>query len=235
MVNIYRQVSQSDLNSSGNLSLYSAINYMQDCSFFHIMKQDALTTEFQKSNMAMFLISRQFNLLRDIKLGEKLKIVTWAYELNAFFGFRSTIIYDEAEKVCAESYAGGSFVDLGTGLPKRISEEVRSSLSIHQRYDMQYLSRKIRLPKVLPIQLDSFKVLKSHLDHYNHVNNARYISMATDLLPPEFKVKKGRVEYKKPAKLGNVIYPSYYVIEEGYTVVLTGDDKEIFSIIELKA
>lgn len=235
MYSIHRQVSQSDMDSAGNLSLLSAINYMQDCSFFHITTQDALTSEFKKRNMGMFLISRQFKRLRNIKFGEKLKIVTWVYDINAFFGFRNTLIYDESGKVCAVSCAGGSFVDLETGLPKRVGQEVSNIFCIKERYAMQYLPRKICLPKGSPVRLEPFKVLRSHLDHYKHVNNARYISMAIDLLPSEFQANNFRVEYRKPAKLGDIIYPIYYAFEETYIVVLENEHQKIFALIELKS
>ena len=42
------------------------------------------------------------------------------------------------------------------------------------------------------------------------VNNANYIRMAMELLPDDFVVHNLRVEYRVPAKLGDVLLPTIY-------------------------
>jgi len=40
-----------------------------------------------------------------------------------------------------------------------------------------------------------------------HMNNAKYIEVALEFLPENFTLHRFRVEYKAPAKLGDLLYP----------------------------
>ena len=72
--------------------------------------------------------------------------------------------------------------------------------------EMEYEDRKIRLPENLE-EKPSFPVRKYHIDTNEHVNNCQYVQMALEVLPEETRVRQIRVEYKKSAVLGDVIFP----------------------------
>ena len=48
---------------------------------------------------------------------------------------------------------------------------------------------------------------RHHLDTNRHVNNAQYVAIARELLPVDFALGELRVEYRKAAVLGDVMYP----------------------------
>ena len=63
------------------------------------------------------------------------------------------------------------------------------------------------------------------------MNNANYVRVAMELLPEDFIVKGLRVEYRVAAKLGDMLTPTIYQIEDGIIVSLSmGND--VCAIIE---
>lgn len=63
------------------------------------------------------------------------------------------------------------------------------------------------------------------------MNNANYVRVAMELLPEDFMVKGLRVEYRVAAKLGDMLTPTIYQIEDGIIVSLSmGND--VCAIIE---
>ena len=65
------------------------------------------------------------------------------------------------------------------------------------------------------------------------LNNANYIRIAMELLPEGFKVKGLRVEYRVAAKLGDVLLPAVYRIDNGIIVSLS-IGTEVSAIIEFE-
>ena len=47
--------------------------------------------------------------------GDKLTIRTSIYQLRSSYGYRNTLIYNEAGELSVASYAGGAFIDLDKG------------------------------------------------------------------------------------------------------------------------
>jgi acyl-ACP thioesterase len=232
MYQIEKLVSASHVGNDRKLTLSAAVDFMQDCSFFQINSMERLIKEFAEKNMAMLFISRQLDIIDMPKFNDKLIVKTWIWSLNNIFGSRNTVIYDEAMTPKVVSSAMGSFVLLSNGQPDAVSDEVIENVLIEEPFDMEYLPRKIKLPDTTPEKRQTIPVLKSHIDLYNHVNNAKYIMIASDLLPQNFRIRRVRVEYKIPAEYGDVFYPLLYKIENKIIVSLNNNEEKAFAVIE---
>ncbi len=77
---------------------------------------------------------------------------------------------------------------------------------VEEPLDIPYEGRKIRLPEETD-DLEAFPVRKHHIDTNEHVNNCQYVQMALEFLPDYLQIAQLRVEYKKAAVLGDMIYP----------------------------
>ena len=64
-------------------------------------------------------------------------------------------------------------------------------------------------------------VAKADIDYNRHVNNACYIRMAEELLPDWFQVRGLRVEYRVPAKFGDVLLPEVFRRGNAFIVSLS--------------
>jgi acyl-ACP thioesterase len=218
------RVAASHTDEKGRLKLVSAIDMMQDCSQLWLESEPVLEKFFADNNMVQFLVSRQLDVIRLPLYGEKLKITTSVYECRNVYGFRNTRICDEAGKPCFLCWAVGAFVNTGTGRPGRLSREVLESLTMDPKIEMEYLDKKIILPESIPGRKEEpIKVKRQDIDFNKHMNNARYVDYAVEYLPPQFEIKRLRIEYKLPSVYGDSLYPQ--VIEEGEKTFVVFNDE----------
>ena len=98
---------------------------------------------------------------------------------------------------------------------------------------MESVSRKIALPQELE-EREAFPVFRHQIDVNHHVNNCQYIQMALEVLPECGHAKKIRVEYKKSAVLGDMIYPRVAIEPERKVVELCGADGSVFAVVEMR-
>ncbi len=64
------------------------------------------------------------------------------------------------------------------------------------------------------------------------MNNAKYILMAEELLPPAFRAARIRAEYKKPAVYGEVLYPYLAQYADRWAVKLCGSEGKPYAVME---
>ena len=64
------------------------------------------------------------------------------------------------------------------------------------------------------------------------MNNEKYVAIAQELLPAEFKIKELRVEYKKEAKLGDTIRSSVKKTDEGIVAVLADTEDKPYAVVQ---
>ena len=64
------------------------------------------------------------------------------------------------------------------------------------------------------------------------MNNGKYVLMAEEFLPEQFLVSELRVEYRKAAVLGDIMYPFVENTEEKVAVVFAVKEMSPYSIIE---
>ncbi len=79
-------------------------------------------------------------------------------------------------------------------------------------------------------------VRSHHIDTNHHVNNAQYVEIAREVVPGGTgRIRELRVEYKKAAVLGDVIYPK--ISREGgqITVLLQDGQGGSYAILWMRA
>ena len=221
MYSLNYKVTTSTCDSEGRLKLYSALQMMQDCSEMWIDSEPVVKQFFTEQNMAQLLASRQVEVIRVPEYKEELTVTTSVYGMKPMFGFRNTFIYDAKGKPCYRTWSMGAFVDKTTGKLKRVDDATIASMTLESQLEMKYRDRRIILPKDGGRALDPIRVLRADIDYNRHLNNANYIRMAMELLPDDFEVKGLRVEYRVPAKLGDMLMPTLYQIDSGIVVALS--------------
>lgn len=237
MYKVTRKVGNSHVGPDGTLTLGAAVDFMQDCSGFQLDNEKELQKYFKEHNITMFLVSRQINIQKPVFYGEKIEVITTIYQLKNSYGFRNTNIYDEDGNIRISSYAGGAFIDLNHMKATTIPKEMIASIPMDEKFPgMKYLPRKIHLPQDQASQImDGIKVCRYHIDINKHMNNSKYLQIAAECLPEEYKPQTVRIEYKTAAKYGDVIIPHRYQCEEGIEIIsLQNKDGGTFANIEFR-
>lgn len=210
---------------NGRMKLFSVLQLMQDCSEMWKEAEPGFLRFLQEQGAAQLLAFRQLEVLRVPALGEQLTCTTTVFDCRGANGFRNTIVTDSAGRPCYESWSQGAFVHMQTGRLMRLPQAVVAGMHMSPRYEMTYRPRKIALPDSPGRQLLPFAVQRNDIDYNQHVNNAHYIRMALEYLPVEFEVGSLRVEFKYPARYGELLQPAVYAGDETYIVTLSAADK----------
>ena len=79
--------------------------------------------------------------------------------------------------------------------------------------------------------MERFLVGRQHLDSNNHVNNGQYVSMAEEYLPEGFEVAGLQVEYRRQARLHDVIVPMVHTGADDVTVCLCDENGSAYAIV----
>ena len=82
--------------------------------------------------------------------------------------------------------------------------------------------------------MEPFPVRRYHIDTNEHVNNCQYVQMALEMLPREMSAGQLRVDYKKSAVLGDIIYPKVSREAERTVVELCDAEGKPYAVVELK-
>ena len=227
-----RRVATSDVDETARQTLVSTVTLMQDCSLFSLESQPVFKDYLDTNHVAMMVASRQMDVLRRPAYGEIVRAETSIYQFRGFLGYRNTIVYDEANEPVATCYAVGAFVSLTDGKLIKLPTEVVDSVEFAPKYDMEYLPRKIVLPKIEPIALDPVAVQRNDIDLYGHMNNAQYVRVAFECLPEGAPTDRMRVSYTNQARVGDLLYPHLYQTDSAVIVSLADADAKPYSIVE---
>lgn len=224
-------VRYSEVDSEGNLTIASIINYFQDCSLFH-SESLGVGVEFLKSEKkAWMLNSWQICFEKDLKFLDKIKVCTIPYEIKGFTGLRNFYILNEDNEMVVKANSQWVYVDTENEKPVKVEGKAGDAYEIGEKIDMEYLGRKIKIEGKATKE-EEFIIKKYHIDTNGHVNNAQYVMFASEYLPESFKVKVLRAEYKNQARYGNIIYPVVYYSEEKVIVSLNDAEEKAYAVIE---
>ena len=228
------KVRYSECDSEFNLSLVGVVNYLQDCTTFHSDELGVGTEALRNRNRAWLLSSWQIVIDRLPKMGENIRIKTIPYEFKGIYGQRNFMIEDESGADIVKANSVWFFYDTESGKPAKVDEEERNAYPIGERIDMDYAPRKISLPK-LDIKAEPVHVSLSMLDSNRHVNNGQYIMLAEQLMEEKFGgrqlVGQIRAEYKRQARLGDVLYPCLGRDENTIFVDLKNAESESYAVV----
>lgn len=224
------RVRYSEVDQDQNLTLNGIINYFQDCSTFHSEAIGLGIENLARKGRAWILSAWQIVIHRRLRFGEKITVQTWPYDFQGFYGFRNFALLDERGEraVCANSV--WVYMDLETGRPVKVSADEVEGYVLEERLDMEYAPRKVPIPKE-SVEMEPGTVLKYQLDTNHHVNNGQYVQMAHEYLPEGFVIGQMRAEYKKEARLHDIIVPRVHQEEERCTVALCGRDGQAYAVI----
>ncbi len=232
MYTIKRRIAISDVGSDNNLKPISLLEMIGDCEQFQIDDTPYITNYFNGKNYGIFVTSRQIDFVKSASYGDEVSVSTSVFTNNRISGQRNTFIYDESGQVVARSYVMGAFVDLKTQAITKIDKDYVENYPYEPKLDMEYLPRKINVPKMQGVTAPIVTVPAHYIDYYNHMNNVNYVAVAIASANIVTHPNRIRVEYKTPAVLGDTITPTIYKTDSATVVELSGE-KGVFAIVEI--
>ncbi|MBE5872806.1 MAG: acyl-[acyl-carrier-protein] thioesterase [Lachnospiraceae bacterium] len=225
------RIRYSEADNNGRLTMASLLNYFQDVTTFHSESLGFGVKSMKELQQAWVLNAWQIVVEEMPEYCDKVTVGTMPYDFKGFFGSRNFFMKAEDGRYLAKGNSLWTLLDLQNGRPTVPSEDMLNAYALSPKLDMEYAPRKIALPTQMEDE-EPIMVKKHHLDTNNHVNNGQYVNMAMDFLPEGFIVKQLRVEYKKQAFLGDVIYPSVSYESNRFVVRLGDAEGSPYAVVE---
>ncbi|MGL5436309.1 MAG: acyl-[acyl-carrier-protein] thioesterase [Lachnospiraceae bacterium] len=235
MYSFKSRIRYSEIDVNKQLSMTGIINYFQDCSTFQSEDLGLGLDYLSKKNRAWWLSSWQIVIERRPVFGEAVIISTWPYDFKAMYGYRNFTIQDQDGNYLVKANSVWFFFDIQAGRPVKIQEEdVRGyGTGEEKRLDMVYADRRIRVPEAYQAG-EPIIVTNHYIDTNHHVNNAQYVEMARECLPGDIDIRELRVEYKKAAVLGDVLYPRISCEGNASAIALCDDTGSPYAVVWLE-
>lgn len=233
MYQMRSKVLGSRTDTHGNLKLTGALDYLQDCSLQWLESEQSFSDFLSEKNAGMFLVFRQVDVRRMPKYREDIIIQTSIFDCKQAFGLRNTNIYDANENPCILSWSIGAFVNLQTGKMIRLTPAEMKNVKYDEKTEMEYLPRKIELPENNHWEsMEKVIVKRNDIDLYHHMNNTKYVEIAYDDVPIDSNLKRLRIEFKKPALLGDEIFPRVTRLKHKYYIELRNGASQPYAVVE---
>ncbi len=227
------RVRYSEIDHRGTMTLPALINYFQDCSTFHSEAAGVGMERLKKEKKAWVLSYWQIIVKRYPRLCENIITGTFPTGFKGLYGNRNFYMKDGEGKQIACANSIWVFMDLEKARPARPSEEDIAPYGLHAPLDMPYEGRKILLPEEY-MEKEPFPVRRYHIDTNEHVNNCQYVQMALEMLPAEISVGQVRVDYKKSALYGEMIYPRLAEEPDRIVTELCDENGNLYAVVEIK-
>ncbi|MBQ9549286.1 MAG: acyl-[Lachnospiraceae bacterium] len=238
------RIRYSECGVNKKLSLPALVNYFQDCSNFHSAGTGGSWEVLMDKGLVWMILFWEIEVSRYPDMYEDVKVGTIPYSVKGIFGCRNFYMEDAGGSMIAKANSIWALIDLETQLPVKVPPEVAAAYPPGEKLDMTYTGRKIAYPKEGEEHTaGELTVRRRDLDINRHVNNERYIRFATDALEEAGfgdRTHPGglRVEYRKQAFMGDLIYP---VINDRtqdgkriFTVSLNAEDGAPYCLVEIR-
>ncbi len=234
MYSFFSRIRYSECDAEGRLSLIGLLNYFQDCSTQQ-SEDLGIGVEVLHRRGALWVVnSWQIDILRWPALGEKVEAVTIPYDIKGFFGKRNFCMKDENGEYLAKADSFWTYISDKTGSPLRIPPDILNGYVMEEKLDMDYQGRKIDYPKdgAGAVKGKAVPVTEYLLDANHHVNNGKYVEIATGFVREADNIDRLRVEYRKQAFLGETMYPETYDLGSRQVVKLSDSNDIPYTIVE---
>ena len=228
------RVRYSECDRNGRLSLANMINYFQDCSVFQSEYVGQGVEKLEEEGKIWVLSSWKLEIDHVPVLGDEIEIGTFAVGFRGFYGFRNFFMKDNNGNYLVKVYSIWTSLDVKTGHPTKVRREDVEAYGVEPELPMKDKSRKIPAPgpDACEEEKDPVEICSYHLDTNHHVNNGRYVEIASAYLPEDFATGSMHVSYKKAAVMGDILYPAVYCMENRYQIVLKDQNGGDYCVCE---
>lgn len=230
--------SQCDVDTTLNIT--ALIDLLQDCSTFQSEDLGVGFDYLKKDNLVWVINYWDLQIKRLPKLCETVTVGTAPYDFKGFLGFRNFWLKDKEGNYLVKANSVWSLIDIKETKLMKASDELKAAYALSDKLDMEYNSRKVLIPNgedVFEKAVDEITIQIHHLDSNRHVNNGQYVKLALSAIGSLDEgepggVKSLRIDYRKQAILGDVIYPVVYKSGNKRVAALNDAEGKPYSVLE---
>lgn len=236
MYEMTRQITYSQVGSNLKTDIGMITHFLQDCALFHSESIGKGVDSLDGTKKAWFLSGWQIEVLRYPEYKENITVQTWPHDFKGLYGYRNFDILDSAGNRIVQANSIWIFMDVENMHPVKATEQDKEGYDIEPALPMEYAPRKI---KILDEEcresrtIEPILVKRSFIDSNQHVNNVRYVTEALDFVEDVGSIRSIRVDYRKAAVLGDILYPVLYDKDATRQIVFEDEKGQPYVIVEV--
>lgn len=220
-------VRYSKVDGELRLTIPAKIDYFQDAAIEQSEVLGVGTKAINARNLAWFLTSWDIRIRRMPELNEEIVIGTYPYYFRGMLGKRAVYMKTKAGEILAEGDAQWALMNTAEMRMTRIPVDLLEAYEIGDGPLFEPRNRRIVLPDSGEMKAyGDVPVQEYMLDNNGHINNGQFVRLGMSYLPSDRGFTWFRVEYKKQARLGDVLRPVWASDEDRDAVALMiGDER----------
>lgn len=231
------RIRYSECDEAARLSLFSLMNYMQDCSTFQSAQMEHGIDGLAGRGLAWVLANWCVEVDRLPSFGETVRVSTWCHEMTRAHALRNFQVEAAGGRIVRADTQWFVY-DSARGRATRVPEDQRVYLSDDPSLDVGPIARRL-VPAGPGERCPGIVVAHRDLDTNHHVNNARYVAFALEALEslghavPEPPLTLW-AQYRAMAFLGDPVVPVAHPCDRGWDVDLTDGDGRTYALVRIQ-
>lgn len=127
---LHIDVQDSDIDGLGHASNIAYVRWIQDVAIAHSNAVSLDFAAYQKLGGVFYVRRHEIDYLRPVLRGDRLEVRTWIDSAMAAKCTRATEIVNQNGIIVAQSMTTWGYVEIATGRPARIPEEIRDAFGM---------------------------------------------------------------------------------------------------------
>lgn len=226
-------IRHSQIDDQREIKTGPLIDLIQDVEASNIESLTVFNEYNINNEVAIFITYRQIDFIERPLLKDLIKVNTYPYKTNPFYGFRETVLIKNNNPIILVNTLG-AFVNFKTGRPTKLPKDIIDSIKHMKPLVPININRKIDISNTSFDLETEIVITKAFIDYYSHVNNSFYILFSESILPSDFYYNQIRTEYRKGLKLGDIAVLRRFKTKNGYYIIVynKNDLEDIYTIVE---
>ena len=233
MYEMRERIRFSETDGNLRLTCTGLVNLLQDCATFHSEDAGYTCKILGEQDLGWFVTNWQVHLREMPSIGERILLRTYPYHFRGMMAYRYFTIESEDGRLLATANSIWVLMNIKTNKPQRAPKEMIEAFVEEEEPQETFEKRKIPVEEGLS-EVTKVVVDQTFLDTNGHVNNGRYVQLASHVLPADVKYSAFFVEYKQQARLGDTITLLKKESEDHIQVLLADDQGNPYVVTSWK-
>lgn len=220
-----------DLDDKDNITFYSIANLFQEAATIHAEELNVGYDKMIEKNLAWIVARNKITIINNIKPSKIVKVKTWPHPNGRFDFDRDYLLLDENNNLIAKGTSKWLVYDLKRNFlcsSKGIMEDV--NFKEEKNYSTKF--DKINYGDFNDYNyISDYKIQKSDIDHYGHMNNAKYFILMNNALNIDVKnITEVQIDYLNQGYLNDNIKLYQKISNNEYYLIGKKDENIVFAI-----
>jgi len=221
-----------ELDSHGNVSPVTLLNYLQDTAGLHAAQLGVAVSDLRKIGLTWVLSRIHLIVTRYPRADDTVVVRTWPATRRGLFSCREFELTGAGKPAFGRATTSWAALNIISRRPVKLEEHLPAyPLFAHRAVDDDFATLPL-FPEAASSEL-SFRVLRGDLDTNHHVNNAIYAAWALEAIPDDIAagtLTELEISFRAEVLYGETVLSRCVVTEPGlclHQIVNQKDGREL--------